>query len=443
MHAPAHADTGTPGRAPARVGLPNGLHHLAIATRDVKTQIEFFTDVIGLELVALYWMHGVADTVHAFLRLSDTASLALVQGPEMQSIEPQLGVSHAGFTAGPVAPGAVQHVALNVDTEDELLAMRDRIRSRGHFVMGPIDHGMCKSIYFAGPEGLQLELATGSGIDPAHWIDPEVVAFCAIEAADLRRYRARLRSSRRAVPFRNRTRAPSRRSSSPTRCGRRRRPVRGERRGDRGRARPPGAPGAGARGNGRRPWHTYAVTPDLTAYPQEAIQMTTNARIVRFLTTLTLLTGSAAAHAGGVVGNGSPGSCTPAALTQALAGGGTVTFACGPDTQTIVLPQRLTIAADTTIAGEDRIILSGGGAHGHFTVDAGRTLTLDRVTVRDGGAELGRMGRRQRDAPVGGRHRPGLRARRHLQRRRHGRGQRFDLRRHRRRQLPRHQRPLA
>ena len=68
--------------------------------------------------------------------------------------------------------------------------MRDRIRSRGHFVMGPIDHGMCKSIYFAGPEGLQLELATGSGIDPAHWIDPEVVAVCGIEAADLRRYRA-------------------------------------------------------------------------------------------------------------------------------------------------------------------------------------------------------------------------------------------------------------
>jgi len=115
--------------------------------------------------------------------------------------------------------------------------------------------------------------------------------------------------------------------------------------------------------------------------------MTTNARIVRFLTTLTLLAGSAAAHAGGVVGNGSPGSCTPAALTQALAGGGTVTFACGPDPQTIILPQRLTIAADTTIAGEDRIILSGGGAHGHFTVQTGRTLTLDRVTVRDGGAE--------------------------------------------------------
>src|SRR5262245_30450881 len=203
MHANAQVDTDVRAIEPKEAGLPNGLHHLAIATRDVKAQVEFFTDVIGLELVALYWMHGVAETVHAFLRLSDTASIALVQGPEMQRIEPQLGVSHAGFTAGPVAPGAVQHIALNVDTEDDLLAMRDRIRSRGHWVMGPINHGMCKSIYLAGPEGVQLELAASpAAIDAARWIDPEVVAFCGIDAADLARYRRPARFARRggAVP---------------------------------------------------------------------------------------------------------------------------------------------------------------------------------------------------------------------------------------------------
>ena len=198
MHANAHADTDVRAMEPKETGLPNGLHHLAIATRDVKAQVEFFTDVIGLELVALYWMHGVADTVHAFLRLSDTATIALVQGPEMQRIEPQLGVSHAGFTAGDVAPGAVQHIALNVDTEAELLAMRDRIRSRGHWVMGPIDHGMCKSIYLAGPEGMQLEFSTWTGvIDATQWIDPEVMAFCGIDADDVARYR-------RPAPFASR-----------------------------------------------------------------------------------------------------------------------------------------------------------------------------------------------------------------------------------------------
>jgi catechol 2,3-dioxygenase-like lactoylglutathione lyase family enzyme len=172
------------------MGLPNGVHHLAIATRDVKGQIEFFTTVVGMELVALYWMHGVPDTMHAFLRLGDACSLAFVQGPQMQRIEPRPGVSHAGSPAGPVAPGAMQHVALNVSSETDLLALRDRIRSHGYWIMGPVDHGMCKSMYLAAPEGIVLEFATSTGpIDADRWIDPEVVRKCGIDAGELARYR--------------------------------------------------------------------------------------------------------------------------------------------------------------------------------------------------------------------------------------------------------------
>ena len=172
------------------MSLSNGVHHLAIATRDVKAQVEFFTQVCGMELVAMYWMHGVENTVHAFLRLDDHSSLALVQAPEMRLIEPALGVSHPGFTAGNVAGGAMQHVAFNVDSEADLLGMRDRLRSHGHFVMGPIDHGMCQSIYATAPEGLMIEFATSAApIDADQWIDPEVVDYCGIDASDLARYR--------------------------------------------------------------------------------------------------------------------------------------------------------------------------------------------------------------------------------------------------------------
>jgi catechol 2,3-dioxygenase-like lactoylglutathione lyase family enzyme len=168
----------------------NGVHHLAIATRDMKGQIEFFTQVVGMELVALYWMHGVPETVHGFLRLNDRSSIAFVQGPQMAHVEPVLGVSHAGSAASPVAPGAMQHVALNVDSEAELLALRDRLRSNGYWVMGPIDHGMCKSMYLSAPEGIVLEFATSEEpIDAAQWIDPEVVALCGIDDTDLARYR--------------------------------------------------------------------------------------------------------------------------------------------------------------------------------------------------------------------------------------------------------------
>ncbi len=171
------------------MGLPNGLHHLAIATKDIKAQIEFFTQTCGMELVALYWMHGIPKTFHGFLQMGKS-SLAFVQGPEMDDIEPQPGVSHAPWTAAPVAPGAVQHIALNVDSFDDLLAMRDRLRSHDVWVWGPIDHGFCQSIYFAGPEGLMLEFSTSeAAINAEAWIDPEVVELCGIEAEELKKYK--------------------------------------------------------------------------------------------------------------------------------------------------------------------------------------------------------------------------------------------------------------
>jgi catechol 2,3-dioxygenase-like lactoylglutathione lyase family enzyme len=173
------------------MGLANGVHHLAIATADIKAQIEYFTDVLGMELVALYWMHGVPNTWHGFLKLGDSCSIAFVQNQEIAKIPREIGVTHAGSAAAPVAPGAMQHVALNVDTLDALLALRDRIRSRGVNVFGPLDHGMCHSIYFAGPEDLSLEIATSAQpIDGRAWIDPEVVQLAGISPEELARYRA-------------------------------------------------------------------------------------------------------------------------------------------------------------------------------------------------------------------------------------------------------------
>lgn len=166
---------------------PNGVHHLAITTCDIKAQIEFFTDVLGGELKALYWMHGVKDTVHGFVELSGASYVAFVQHPGNRP-EVRVGETHAGTAAGPLPGGMMQHVAFAVDTVDDLYAMRDRIRSRGVVVLGPIDHGMCQSLYFAGPEGLCLEIATGGNLDERAWIDPDVQALVGIAAEELGRY---------------------------------------------------------------------------------------------------------------------------------------------------------------------------------------------------------------------------------------------------------------
>lgn len=168
------------------MGLASGVHHLAIATADLKAQLTFFTDVLGAELKALYWMHGVPGAKHAFVKLNDNSYIAFMHTPAIEEIPVEQGATHSFGPAGVCAPGTMQHVALNVDTFEDLLALRDRIRSRGINVFGPLNHGLCQSIYFAGPEHLSLEIATSvAAIDDRAWIDPEVVALCDLDADEL------------------------------------------------------------------------------------------------------------------------------------------------------------------------------------------------------------------------------------------------------------------
>lgn len=169
---------------------PNGMHHIAICTADIKAQIEYFSDVLGARLVGFYWMHGTEGAWHAFLELSASSTVAFVFSPQVKDIPATLGVTHAQNPGFPTAAGTMQHLALNVDNDEDLLAMRDRIRSRGIPTFGPVDHGMCKSIYFAGLEGLCLEVSTSKvAIDQEIWIDPEVVQLAGISAEELARYK--------------------------------------------------------------------------------------------------------------------------------------------------------------------------------------------------------------------------------------------------------------
>lgn len=170
---------------------PTGIHHLAFMAADIKKHIAFFSEVMGCPLVALFDMHGVPGGLHAFLRMNDHSYFSIVQLPDVDKIPIELGRTHAGRGEAPSAAGTLQHLAFGVDTEADLLAMRDRIRSHGVTVIGPIDHGMCKSIYFAGPDHMTLEVATSAtAIDPARWIDPAVLAKAGISEAEAQRFKA-------------------------------------------------------------------------------------------------------------------------------------------------------------------------------------------------------------------------------------------------------------
>ncbi len=170
---------------------PDGIHHLAFMAGDIKKHIEFFSQVMGCPLVALFDMHGVPGGLHAFLRMNDHSFFSIVQLPDVDKIPVELGVTHAGSGALPSAAGTLQHLAFRVPDDAGLIAMRDRIRSHGVNVIGPIDHGMCKSIYFAGPDQMTLEVAApGSPLDPKQWIDPTTLAKAGISAAEAAVYAA-------------------------------------------------------------------------------------------------------------------------------------------------------------------------------------------------------------------------------------------------------------
>ena len=93
--------------------------------------------------------------------------------------------------------------------------------------------------------------------------------------------------------------------------------------------------------------------------------------------------------AAGVVGNGTPASCTEAALDAALADGGTITFHCGNGPHTIVLTKSRTIVDATVVDGAHRITLSGGSTTRLFTVSAQGELTLRNLTLMAGAGETG------------------------------------------------------
>ena len=168
----------------------NGIHHIAVMAGNIKTHIAFFSDVLGCRLAGLFDMHGVPGGLHAFMHMHDKSYFSIVELPGVADIAIELGKTHAGNGALPSAPGTMQHLAFNVDSDADLVAMRDRIRSRGINVIGPIDHGMCRSIYFAGPDRLTLEIAVGGAFDARAWVDPAVCAKAGISAEEAERYMA-------------------------------------------------------------------------------------------------------------------------------------------------------------------------------------------------------------------------------------------------------------
>ncbi len=167
--------------------LPTGINHLAVATDDMKATLTFYAEALGLPLSGLFWMHGVAGAIHAFCEFPDGRMLSFIQFA--QPVPRPEGVSHAASPADAVPGGTTQHVALEAPDLATLDQMRERLKAHGVKVSRPVEHGFCTSIYFAGPDDVQLEITVAHRRLDEREIDAEVVERCGISAAELERLR--------------------------------------------------------------------------------------------------------------------------------------------------------------------------------------------------------------------------------------------------------------
>ncbi len=106
------------------------------------------------------------------------------------------------------------------------------------------------------------------------------------------------------------------------------------------------------------------------------------------LATLSVVVSPGFVQAAGVVGTGTPASCTEAALNTALSGGGSISFNCG-GAATIVLTAPKALVANTTLNGGGVITLSGNNSTRLFFVNGGVQFTLNSITLIKGNSPVG------------------------------------------------------
>ena len=137
-----------------------GVHHAAYRCKDAKQTVQWYEEMLGMEYMSAFSEDHVPSTgeydpyMHVFLDAGNNNVLAFFELPNQKDMGRDENT-----------PKWVQHLAFRVHSEDELLAAKRHVESKGVEVLGPTHHGIFKSIYFFDPNGHRVELATDIGTD--------------------------------------------------------------------------------------------------------------------------------------------------------------------------------------------------------------------------------------------------------------------------------------
>ena len=134
------------------------IHHVAYRCKDAKETVEWYEKHLNMKFVLAIAENEVPSTkapdpyMHVFLDAGGGNVLAFFELPGQAPMDRDRNT-----------PNWVQHLALKVESMQELLDTKERLQAAGIEVVGPTDHTIFKSIYFFDPNGHRLELAWDCG----------------------------------------------------------------------------------------------------------------------------------------------------------------------------------------------------------------------------------------------------------------------------------------
>ena len=138
----------------AAVATLKGVHHSARPTWKLKETVDFYTKVMGLELIhaiaARGWGDdGHPDFIHFFFESGQGSTIAFFY--YLNTPKPDETLPFDNWLYRSV------HTAWRVDTREELLAWRERFEAHGLEVM-QIRHELIESVYVYDPNGYFVEV---------------------------------------------------------------------------------------------------------------------------------------------------------------------------------------------------------------------------------------------------------------------------------------------
>jgi glyoxylase I family protein len=121
-----------------------GVHHIALISKNVEETIQFYQEFLGFPLVELVENRDYAGSSHFFFDIGNRNMLGFFDFP---------GHQHPPFEE---TIGGVQHLAISIP-QQQYDAAKKKFDEAGLDYLGP-DRGVEESMYFRDPNGVGLEL---------------------------------------------------------------------------------------------------------------------------------------------------------------------------------------------------------------------------------------------------------------------------------------------